>query len=355
MVKFSFIIPVYACEAWLEECVTSILHQTCNESYEIILVNDGSADRSGEIADRLASSNPAVRAFHKPNGGAASARNYGISKAIGEYLLFVDGDDTLGEGLLQNVNVALQKDPNSLVLYGMSFDYYRNGSLARRECLCCAREGKVEKEELCASFAEFFRDNALSSSCNKVFRRDMIEQAELRFREGMTLYEDFDFVLRYLPSVRSCVFLNKPFYHYRNDLDRPHVHNRVTDLKKLRGNLRHLLESSELLYRAFQGLPGARQVMDIPVNLYIQLLEQHLMTSRDLPAELGASIADYLSEQRFRDALTVGQLNGREMKLLRRCDAGEYAGIFEDFRKRRRISALKRMIKAVLRKAGLKK
>ena len=129
MVKYSFIVPVYNCEAYLKECVESILNQSGDYSFEVILVDDGAQDRSGQIADELAEKHPQVRAFHNENGGAASARNYGIEKAAGEYLLFIDGDDTVDASLLETVDSHLEISQQPLVIYGMSFDYYKGENL----------------------------------------------------------------------------------------------------------------------------------------------------------------------------------------------------------------------------------
>lgn len=93
--KFSIIIPVYNVENYLEECIASILCQSCRD-YECILVDDGSTDRSKEICDRFAEEYPdRLRVIHQANGGLSKARNTGISAASGEYLIFVDSDDKL--------------------------------------------------------------------------------------------------------------------------------------------------------------------------------------------------------------------------------------------------------------------
>lgn len=105
--RFSFIIPVYGVERYLSQCVTSILEQTFRE-FEIFLVDDGSPDRSGEICDSFASSDPRVRAIHQLNAGAAAARNVALPHATGDFVIFVDGDDCLlGPQVLDAVNQAL--------------------------------------------------------------------------------------------------------------------------------------------------------------------------------------------------------------------------------------------------------
>lgn len=90
--KFSVIIPAYNVSSYLEGCVQSILKQTF-ENYEIIIVDDGSTDNTGIIADELSKNYHQVAVIHQSNGGASKARNTGISKSSGDYLLFLDGDD----------------------------------------------------------------------------------------------------------------------------------------------------------------------------------------------------------------------------------------------------------------------
>lgn len=90
MVKFSIIVPVYKVEAYLDRCVDSLIHQTIDpEQLEILLVDDGSPDRCGALCDQYAEQYPFVKALHKENGGLSSARNYGVERASGEWIIFV--------------------------------------------------------------------------------------------------------------------------------------------------------------------------------------------------------------------------------------------------------------------------
>ena len=96
----SVIVPVYKAEKYLEECIRSILTQTYRD-FELILVEDGSPDRCGEICDRLAEQDRRITVIHKKNEGVSIARNTGIAQAKGAYLTFVDSDDTIDEGFLE--------------------------------------------------------------------------------------------------------------------------------------------------------------------------------------------------------------------------------------------------------------
>lgn len=115
----SIIIPIYKVEKYLRKCLDSILVQTEKE-IELILVDDGSPDRSGEIADEYAEKYDCVFSYHKPNGGLSDARNYGISKANGEYLWFIDSDDYIVTNSLPTVISCLEtKKPNVMVIQSM--------------------------------------------------------------------------------------------------------------------------------------------------------------------------------------------------------------------------------------------
>ena len=104
--KLSIIIPVYNAEDYLSRCLDSILNQAMN-SYEVILVDDGSTDSSALICDRYSATDPRFRTVHKSNGGVSSARNAGLNLAKGEYIMFVDSDDALASDALEALTSKL--------------------------------------------------------------------------------------------------------------------------------------------------------------------------------------------------------------------------------------------------------
>ena len=97
----SVIVPVYNVEQYLPRCIDSILAQTFTD-FELLLIDDGSKDKSGAICDAYARKDPRIRVFHKPNGGVSSARNMGLDNAKGEWIAFVDSDDWVNEDFLAN-------------------------------------------------------------------------------------------------------------------------------------------------------------------------------------------------------------------------------------------------------------
>ena len=192
--KLSVIVPVYKAEAWLNECVDSLLNQTLKD-LEIILVNDGSPDRSGEImADYAARFPETVRTLTLSNGGQGRARNRGIELARGEYLGFVDSDDYVLPEMYETLCRVADAEGADIVDCEIEA-FYENGATER---LRTWRDGKPIA--------------AAGSACNKLFRRSTV--GEIRFPEGLK-YEDFGFSAKLLLRSRKTVHLPDALYRYR--------------------------------------------------------------------------------------------------------------------------------------------
>ena len=128
--KVSVIIPVYNCEKYIEECVMSVLRQTY-DNVEIVVVNDGSADKSDEIIKAIAAHNPQILYFYKKNEGVAIARNYAIENATGDYLLFVDSDDYIESNYVESLVKYAVKNDSDMVISGYTMLYQKDSALKR--------------------------------------------------------------------------------------------------------------------------------------------------------------------------------------------------------------------------------
>lgn len=348
MAKFSFIVPVYNCGEFLQPCVESLLRQTGGD-YEILLVDDGAGDGSGVVCDRLAETHARVRVFHKENGGAASARNLGIREARGDYLIFIDGDDTVEPELLERVEDALKEESPDLVIFGISFDYYEKaGQPERREILAVRHPGRHDRAFFRENFRGLFADNALSSACNKVFSREILRKAGLAFREDMTLYEDLEFVLRYLQAAESFVCLEKALYHYRIDAA-GFSGKRTEDLMRLGYNLHALAET------VFSLEPLPEAAAEVTVELYLGLLLRHLLTAGN-PDGKFQQVCTFCEDPLFRRALDMSKAPaGREGTLLELVESREERKMGRWLRYLRMKSGLRRTVGKTLRKLGLRR
>ena len=201
----SVIVPVYKVENYLERCVDSILAQTYKE-LEIILVDDGSPDRCGEICEQYASRDARIRVIHKANGGLSDARNVGVKHASGEYLLFVDSDDSVAPDLVEKTEAEAERTGCDLVL----FDYIRLEDDGTRE-VCHA--GLPEHVEMTLEKYPQILINSALSAWSKLYRREFYIKAEHDFPKGR-LYEDLGTIPKLYLDAESIVYIKEAFYYY---------------------------------------------------------------------------------------------------------------------------------------------
>lgn len=201
MPQISVIVPVYKVEKYLGRCVESILTQTF-EDFELILVDDGSTDRSGEICDEYAAKDDRIRVIHKQNGGVSSARNAGLDAAQGEFVAFVDSDDYVEPDYLQvlcNHNVDLS--------FCGSVRHLEDGSI-KDNLIPTVDKGKNEKKLL----QVWLEKGYLCSVWAKLIRKSIINS--LRFREDMCYGEDSVFVMSIANRCNTYFCTDKIMYHY---------------------------------------------------------------------------------------------------------------------------------------------
>lgn len=213
----SFVIPVYNVEQYLQECVDSILNQSVSD-YEILLVDDGSTDGSGALCDGYASREPRIRVIHKPNGGLSDARNRGLEAARGEYVLFVDSDDFIGEGSLEALAASLaQSESRPDVTFLEAVKRYPDG---REEPLGDGYEGawilNQDKERVMAHLSRL--PKFPGSACTKLVRRELLIAEKLFFQKDL-LSEDLDWTVRLLLAAETFSYCGTPYYYYRQGRD----------------------------------------------------------------------------------------------------------------------------------------
>lgn len=262
---FSVIIPCYNCVKTLKTTVDSICASGISD-YEILLVDDGATDGTPELCDQLCREYPNIRCIHQPNAGVSSARNRGIDEARGDYIWFVDADDTVDSGAMSHAADILIRQQPDVLLFGMSFDYYHQGRLYRREKLVPPCDGIMIPEQMKSCFQALYASNALTPVWNKLYRRELLIQSGVRFHEDMILMEDFLFVLELLPYCRTIYSLPEAIYRYRQTEDEKGAYRR----------LQRIPELAEYM-QPFEDSIGALGISnEVVVNLYQMLLGQKL-------------------------------------------------------------------------------
>lgn len=229
--KYSVIIPIYNAEDTLELCVDSI-RQSGLDNYEIILINDGSTDRSAEICERLRQKYPQIEYVFQENSGVSAARNNGIRHAKGKYILFCDADDYFENDGFSGINDVFS-DKIDLLIYGMSFDYYNRGLCYRKDQIIYPYEGRQSVEKWSDNINEMFEYNVLSSSCNKIYKKSIIVENELYFDEKMILLEDLVFSVMYLAYCNDIYYWNYIAYCYRQSENERNAQKRLARISSI--------------------------------------------------------------------------------------------------------------------------
>lgn len=205
--KISVIVPIYRVEEYLPACLDSILRQTYG-NLEILLVDDGSPDRCGEICEEYAARDARIRVIHKANGGLSSARNAGLEIASGDYIAFVDSDDFLEPDAYECMLAAAKKYDVGLVCAGRYDDDLSGASVPG---LCPEREEAVSGEE---TARRIFRWNGMDSAAwDKLYCAALFD--DVRYPEGM-IAEDVPTTYRLALRAGRAALLPKRLYHYRH-------------------------------------------------------------------------------------------------------------------------------------------
>lgn len=211
-VLFSAVVPVYNVEAYLEKCVDSLLKQKDMEGkMEILLIDDGSQDRSGRICDRLSAEYAKVKTYHKKNRGLSSARNAGIEQATGKYVFFVDSDDYVETDLCKRLYDALEKygDVDAVCYDGVEEKYGQKTGIRRIP---------LETERSTENGRDYLLEHYRTRNMNVeawlcAWRREFLQEHRLRFREGR-LHEDVEFTPRAILACEKILELPDRLYHY---------------------------------------------------------------------------------------------------------------------------------------------
>ncbi len=204
--KVSIIVPVYNAEDYLRGCIASICAQTLKD-WELILINDGSKDHSGAICDEFAEKDPRIRVIHKENGGVSKARNTGLAQARGEYIGFVDADDTVVPEMFERLyHVARQEDADIVMCDAVTV--YADGTQEPDTISQLPQSATLKKGDWTPSLLK----EMAGSACRCIYRSDLIRQHGVIFPIGQKFSEDRVFNLYLMGYAKSLYYLKEPFY-----------------------------------------------------------------------------------------------------------------------------------------------
>ena len=257
-VRISFIIPVYNAERYLEYTVESILRQNY-QAIEVILVNDGSTDCSGNICRKIVNRDSRVKYIQQENKGVSSARNVGLKNAVGEYIWFIDSDDDLISGAIDIMMEVVNKQHSDIIIAGMVFhDEIRKKQTVKAVNYSFDFEGVKEFSNY---YIELMNKNYISSLCNKLIKRNLLLENQIYLCENLSIYEDYCCAMEAIQAAEKVTCVPDLVYNYR-----------------LRGN-------GSLSHRYKKGMPDM-------LKIFIQYCEKFLVKMSENQKEVKQSISN---------------------------------------------------------------
>lgn len=279
MTIVSIIVPVYRVEAYLDKCITSIQSQTFEE-WELILVDDGSPDRSGIICDKYAGKDSRIKVIHKKNEGVSKARNTGLDVAIGNFICFVDSDDWVEPTYIESL-LRYAGNEQSVIYGNVIHDY--SDARASIKAFNYVDDHVIPIENNMADLVVYrIPENGFPIA--KLFCKSVIDRWSIRFDESLSYHEDHIFVLEYLAHANSVVLSGKADYHY--------MHREGNfSLSKKKHSANKLVDASSKLISAIESGNERWNISDLKYlkRLYTYLGLNQLMlalsgaTSSELP------------------------------------------------------------------------
>lgn len=238
--KVSIVIPVYNVEAYIRECLDSVLTQIY-QKIEVIIIDDGSTDQSGEICDQYALQEDRILVVHNKNRGVSVARNTGIDLATGEYILFVDSDDQIHPRLLEDCLASIEGTANVMWDQTSEHEVWEQLQPGQGSVEVVGRE----------HFMRLYYEDYMNPPFNKLFRTETIRTHGLQFPEKMSLGEDLLFNLRYLQAAGGDYkILHFPYYYYRENRTGSLSNSRRRDLLQVQkdcfGGMKEFLQRTEI-------------------------------------------------------------------------------------------------------------
>ena len=279
--KFSIIVPVYKVEKYLSQCIESILLQECRD-FELLLVDDGSPDRSGDICEEYAKKDERIHVIHKENGGVSSARNLGLTHAKGEWYVFIDSDDTISPDFLNIDDISVPTD-----IIQKSFIIINEKT--KKSIKHHVANNSLYNQDDIFQFYVRKRNNAL---WDKIISSRVIQ--ENRFDETVAIGEDFLFFLSVLKQVKTYSFSSTGSYNYvvRSNSAMSLLNNNTEGRNKiLLQNINHLNDIlSDDIYTKLR--------CSLIYSTYIQSL---YMNFKSLNCNQRSTTLGYLSKMKYSD------------------------------------------------------
>lgn len=290
----SIIIPVYNVTDYLSGCLDSILLSE-DRDLEVLLIDDGSTDGSGEICDRYAGEDDRVKVIHKANGGVSSARNLGLEKAAGDWITFIDGDDYVDSRLFEDFRKSIGRTEASVLIYYNHF-FVVGDKISASET---SYDSDVISGDSFIKYLLSYREPSISVMWNKFFRKDLL--SAVRFDADVKIGEDLLFLLNVAlrKQARDILILlrNEPYYFYRIRHGSAMSNALESSYERLSGLAGQMLDRYDRAdqYRAYLDLFSL-------INFYLKIL----LTMRNVAVNEYQVLKKLISTSVKEDSLQLG-------------------------------------------------
>lgn len=214
--NISVIIPVYNTEIYLERCINSVLSQTYS-NFELILVNDGSKDRSGIICDEYAKKDKRIIVLHKKNEGVSAARNSGIDIVKGKYIIFIDSDDYVESDFFEYAYSMVVLNKVDIFISGLIIETYLDGKITNEKKHCITADKMYTTKTLLEDLLIHYPQICICGPWCKLYSVKLIKSNNLYFSHELNYGEDTYFNLDFLAKTKKIYFSSASFYHYVRD------------------------------------------------------------------------------------------------------------------------------------------
>ena len=211
-VDVSIIVPIYNSEETLIKCLDSILKQK-DTNFEVILINDGSSDESLNICRHYSNNYENIIIIDKKNEGSSVARNKGIDRASGRYIMFIDSDDWIEDTMLKDKYELAMKYNSDMVISGIKIDYMKKNEIVKTIVNNYKFSFWKNIDEISLNIINIFENALINSSCNKLYKASILKENNIYFQRT-EVGEDTLFNLSVLEKINSLLITDKSYYHY---------------------------------------------------------------------------------------------------------------------------------------------
>lgn len=331
--KYSFIVPIYNVESYLEQCVDSLLKQTY-EDYEIVLIDDGATDSSGQMADSYAEKYPdIVRVEHQKNAGLGGARNTGIDLARGQYLIMIDSDDYVSEKMLETVEKYLKKYDNDILI----FNYVRVEENGEKKI---QKLHESEAEYISMEQKQFLLEQP--AAWNKVYRASLFQNTGIRYPERI-YYEDLATTPCLALHADKIGAIQEPLYYYiqRN--------SSIMHSKSLQRTMEICTSLSRILeyYKKERQFERYYEELEFLTELHVLCFAMHrilyMEPAWDKVEELQKFVTGYFPDYK-KNAYMKVYLQEHENRLERNMIAGNYSEAYRKIQLKKLAGKVKRIL-----------